>query len=87
MGERAACRETAESATLLILQKISARADGPMKTSSKNDRIGRCSIWHGQVKLFWDIYREREEIHPPVLFTDVAKKLHKHDCTLQKVPN
>jgi len=71
----------------LILQKISARADGPMKTSSKNDRIGRCSIWHGQVKLFWDIYREREEIHPPILFTDVAKKLHKHDCTLQKVPN
>jgi hypothetical protein len=37
------------------------------------------------VKLFWDIYREREEIHPLVLFTDVAKILHKHDCTLQKV--
>ncbi len=71
----------------MILQKTSARADGPMKTSSKNDRIGRCGIWHGQVKLFRDIYREREEIHPIVLFTDVDKKVHKHDCTLQKGPN
>jgi hypothetical protein len=57
-----------------------------MKTSCKNDIIGRDSVRHGQVKLFWDIYTwKREEIHPLALFTNEAKKLHKHDCAPQKI--
>jgi len=30
-----------------------------MKTFCKNDIIGGHGVWHGEVKLFWDIYMQK----------------------------